>query len=77
MGDILAGLPAAFSYSQARAGGLSDRRLYALRDAGLIEQLGRGRFQRADAAGEADPDLIEIAHRWRRSAWRRRWRGMV
>jgi hypothetical protein len=61
--SILAGLPATFSYTQARTGGLSDRRLYALRDAGLIEPLGRGLFQRADAVGEADPDLLEIAHR--------------
>lgn len=60
---MLAGLPATFSYSWARAHGLSDRRLYALRDAGLIEQLGRGLFQRVDATGESDPDLIEIAHR--------------
>jgi hypothetical protein len=59
----LAGLPATFSYTEARAGGLSDRRLYALRDAGVIEQLGRGLFRRADSAGEADPDLLEIAHR--------------
>jgi predicted transcriptional regulator of viral defense system len=59
----MAGLPATFSYSQARAAGLSDRRLYALRDAGLVDQLGRGLFQRADAAGGADPDLVEIAHR--------------
>jgi len=57
------GLPAVFSYSQARAHGLSDRRLYALRDEGLIEQLGRGLFQRAEATGAADPNLIEIAHR--------------
>jgi hypothetical protein len=62
-GTILDGLPAAFSYSQARTHGLSDRRLYALRDAGLIEQLGRGLFQRADSVGEADSDLIEIALR--------------
>jgi Transcriptional regulator, AbiEi antitoxin len=61
--SILAGLPAAFSYTDARAAGLSDRRLYALRDAGLIEPLGRGLFQRADAVGEADPNLVEIAHR--------------
>ncbi len=52
-----------FSYSRARAHGLSDRRLYALRDGGLIEQLGRGLFLKADAVGDADPDLIEIAHR--------------
>lgn len=61
--SILAGLPAAFSYSDARAAGLSDRRLYALRDAGLIEQLGRRLFQRTATAGDADPDLLEIAHR--------------
>ncbi|MGW0228696.1 type IV toxin-antitoxin system AbiEi family antitoxin domain-containing protein [Actinopolymorpha singaporensis] len=61
--DILAGLPATFTYSEARAGGLSDRRLYALRDAGDIEQLGRGLFRRVDAAAEGDPDLLEIAYR--------------
>ena len=59
----LASLPATFSYTQARAGGLSDRRLYALRDAGLLEMLGRGLYQRADASGDADPNLLEIAHR--------------
>ena len=57
--SILAGLPATFSYTDARAAGLSDRRLYALRDAGLIEPLGRGLFQRAEAAGDPDPDLLE------------------
>jgi len=56
-------LPATFSYSQARARGLSDRRLYALRDAGTIEQIGRGLFRRADQASDADPDLLEIAYR--------------
>ena len=61
------GLPATFSYSQARAGGLSDRRLYALRDAGLIEQLARGLFRRADSSNEADSDLLEIAHRARQA----------
>jgi len=63
----LAGLPATFSYSEARASGLSDRRLYALRDAGILEQLGRGLFRLADAAGDADPYLLEIAHRAARS----------
>ena len=65
--NALAGLPATFSYTEARAGGLSDRRLYALRDAGVIEQLGRGLFRRADSAGDADPDLLEIAHRTARA----------
>lgn len=46
-----------------RGRAVRDRRLYALRDAGLIDQLGRGLFQRADASGDADPDLLEIAHR--------------
>jgi hypothetical protein len=61
--NALSGLPATFSYTQARANGLSDRRLYELRDAGLLEQLGRGLFLRVDAAGDADPDLLEIASR--------------
>lgn len=63
VGEPLAGLPATFSYTEARAGGLSDRRLYALRDSGFIDQLGRGLFRRADAAEDADPDLLEIAYR--------------
>jgi hypothetical protein len=60
---VLAGLPPTFSYSEARAGGLSDRRLYGLRDAGLIEQLGRGLYRRTDLSVPADPDLLEIANR--------------
>lgn len=63
MENAFAGLPATFSYSEARASGLSDRRLYALRDAGILEQLGRGLFRRIDAADEADPDLLEIVRR--------------
>jgi hypothetical protein len=61
--DALARLPATFSYSRARASGLSDRRLYALRDAGEIERLGRGLYRRAGLSLEADRDLVEIAHR--------------
>lgn len=61
--SLLAALPGTFSYTDARMAGLSDRRLYALRDAGLIEQLGRGLFQLAETADDADPDLLEIAHR--------------
>lgn len=34
-----------------------------MRRAGTIEQLGRGLYQRADTISEADPDLLEIAHR--------------
>ncbi len=61
--DKLKGLPTTFTYSQARTGGLSDRRLYALRDSGLVEQLGRGLYRRTDRPLDADPDLVEIAHR--------------
>ena len=62
--SVLAGLPSTFSYSEARAGGLSERRLYALRDAGVLDQLGRGLFRRVGSAAEqADPDLLEIALR--------------
>ncbi|MET9022222.1 hypothetical protein ABZV93_19795 [Actinopolymorpha sp. NPDC004070] len=60
---ILARLPATFTYSEAHAGGLSNRRLYTLRDEGKIGQLGRGLFRQLDAAGGADPDLLEIAYR--------------
>lgn len=61
--DALAELPAVFTYSQARRHGLSDRRLYALRDSGAVEPLGRGLFRRADVPDDADPDLLEIAYR--------------
>lgn len=54
-------LPGVFTYSEAHRRGLSDRQLYAMRDAGAIEQLGRGLFRKADSPG--DPDLLEIAAR--------------
>lgn len=60
---VPADLPATFTYAQARRTGLSDGRLYRLRDAGLIEQIGRGLYQRVDGGSAADPDLTEIAHR--------------
>ena len=60
---VPADLPPTFTYAQARQTGLSDRHLYRLRDAGLIEQIGRGLYQRGDDGSGADSDLIEIAHR--------------
>ena len=45
----LAPLPAVFTFSQARELGTPIRSLYALRDAGLIEGLGRGLYARVDA----------------------------
>ncbi len=51
-----------FSYREAKEAGLSDTRLYGLRDAGAILALGGGVYRRADAP-PADLDLIEIAVR--------------
>jgi hypothetical protein len=51
-----------FTYSEAMGQGLSDRRLYALRDTGELITLGRGLYRWADAPA-ADLDLIEIAER--------------
>ena len=56
-------LPATFTYTQARQHGLSDRKLYTLRDQGKIEPIGRGLYRRADATETPDIDLLEIAHR--------------
>ena len=51
-----------FSYREARGAGISDTRLYGLRDAGAILALGGGVYRWADAP-PADLDLIEIAER--------------
>ena len=60
---VLAQLPLTFTYSQARRAGISDHLLYRMRDSGLIENVGTGLYRRADRAGSADVDLLEIAHR--------------
>ena len=57
-----AGLPDTFTYARARAVGLSNRRLYALRDHGLIEPLARGLYRRMDAPA-ADLGLIAAAQK--------------
>lgn len=56
-------LPPVFSYADARAAGLSQRRIYWLRDHGLIDSLARGIYVRASAQIHADPDLVDIAVR--------------
>lgn len=56
-------LPPTFTYSQARRRGISDRLLYALRDQGVIETIGRGLYRRADANITVDLDLLEIGYR--------------
>ncbi|MGS2616340.1 type IV toxin-antitoxin system AbiEi family antitoxin domain-containing protein [Micromonospora sp. LZ34] len=58
----LRALPQTFTYSQAKAAGLSDRRIYRLRDQGAIAAIGRGLYRRNDAE-VADVDLLEIARR--------------
>jgi predicted transcriptional regulator of viral defense system len=55
-------LPPVFTYTAARAAGISAERLYAYRDQGLVEQIGRGLYRWADAPG-IDQDLLEIAYR--------------
>jgi predicted transcriptional regulator of viral defense system len=55
-------LRVAFTYSQARAAGLSAERLYAWRDQGVLHQVARGLYRWADAE-KIDQDLLEIAHR--------------
>ncbi len=51
-----------FRYGEARTAGLSDARLYRLRDTGAILPLGGGVYRFTDAP-PADIDLIEIAER--------------
>ena len=57
-----AGLPPVFSYSKARAAGISSDRLHSYRARGLVEQIGRGLY-RWTGAPEAETDLLEIEHR--------------
>lgn len=56
------GLPETFTFSQARAAGLSAWRLYRLRDQGAVVSVGRGLYRRRNAA-LVDLDLVEIARR--------------
>jgi len=51
-----------FTYGEARAAGVGDKRLYRLRDSGEIVTLGGGVYRWADAP-PADDDLVEIAER--------------
>jgi hypothetical protein len=55
-------LPSVFTYSKARKAGISAERLYAYRNEGLLDQIGRGLYRWADAP-EIDQDLLEVAYR--------------
>jgi predicted transcriptional regulator of viral defense system len=61
-GDLHELLGDTFTYGEARRAGLSDRRLYRMRDAGQVIALGGGVYRWADAP-PADDDLVEIAER--------------
>lgn len=56
-------LPALFTYQEAIGARVPKRRLYAMRDAGQIEQVARGIFMRSDSDELVDLDLAEIAIR--------------
>jgi predicted transcriptional regulator of viral defense system len=47
--------------AQALRAGIPRRTLYALRDAGLTEQLSRGLYRLADAPPLGNPDLVAVA----------------
>ena len=63
--DLTAALPPVFSYTDARERGLSDRDLQVLQGRGRIEKIARGLFSSSEL--HADPDLLEIAFRSKRS----------
>lgn len=50
--------------SQALQLGIHPRTLYALRDAGAIEQFGRGLYRLADLPPLSNPDLVIVATRY-------------
>jgi predicted transcriptional regulator of viral defense system len=49
--------------AEALRSGVHRRTLYALRDAGVLEQLGRGLYRLADAPPLAHPDLVAVSRR--------------
>lgn len=49
--------------TEAVQAGVHRRTLYALRDDGVIEQLGRGLYRLAEAAPLGHPDLVAVARR--------------
>jgi len=49
--------------AQALKAGVHPRTLYALRDAGMLEQLSRGLYRFADAPPLSNPDLVTVALR--------------
>ena len=58
--ELLRALPPAFTFAQARQGGLSERNLRELRELGRLEILARGLYLRS---GAANADLLQVAAR--------------
>jgi predicted transcriptional regulator of viral defense system len=56
-------MPSTFTTGDAMARGVHPRELYAARDAGLIIELSRGVFRRADAPPASFPDLLAVSYR--------------
>jgi hypothetical protein len=59
----LADLPRTFTTGEALARGIHRRDLYSGRDSGVIIELSRGVFRRADAPPATYPDLLAVSHR--------------
>ncbi|MGZ4108348.1 MAG: type IV toxin-antitoxin system AbiEi family antitoxin domain-containing protein [Actinomycetota bacterium] len=62
IGDLRRQLGDTFTYREAKKAGVSDDRLYRLRDEGDVTALGGGVYRWADAP-PADSDLVEISER--------------
>ncbi|MGH3929766.1 MAG: hypothetical protein ACRDTF_07290 [Pseudonocardiaceae bacterium] len=61
--DRLSALPATFTTGRAERAGLWRRDLYLLRDAGVVNEVSRGVYRKADAPETAHLDLLAVAHR--------------
>lgn len=59
----LGDLPATFTTRTARDRGVHPRDLYAGRDSGVVAELSRGVYRRADAPPASFPDLLAVAFR--------------
>ncbi|GAA2223865.1 type IV toxin-antitoxin system AbiEi family antitoxin domain-containing protein [Herbiconiux moechotypicola] len=63
MKELAESLPSTFTTATSRAYGVHPRDLYGWRDAGMIIELSRGVFRRADAPPASHPDMIAVSHR--------------
>lgn len=67
MAGLPPGLPTTFTTQTARRRGIHPRDLYAWRDGGLLLELSRGIFRRADGPPASWPDLLAVAYRFPRA----------